>query len=265
MWTFWGNMKLETIGFERQPVFKQSFFPLLGEGLSILTKVQLLLLFFLLLCFSSYSYSSALLILLLIIIVVSFPMVFTCFVLFFSFSSHYYYSLILIMLFFFALLLFWLCILCFFLFFSYSSLPLLLLVYYYYFAYLFSHFSHVRKVLRFSLPTNGWSGEKEADGWPMASIRRPSDAGKVALEYVMQVMPRLLQLFWLFTNNCFSNQCTISTCLPSLLEEFPFRDMEHIASNIGLCHSPDIPPPALSLEQMADVPNHFLSPLWIGI
>jgi hypothetical protein len=254
-------MKLETIGFERQPVFKQSFFPLLGEGLSILTKVQLLLLFFLLLCFSSYSYSSALLILLLIIIVVSFPMFFTCFVLFFSFSSHYYYSLILIMLFFFALLLFLLCILCFFLFFSYSSLPLLLLVYYYYFAYLFSHFSHVRKVLRFSLPTNGWSGEKEADGWPMASIRRPSDAGKVALEYVMQVMPRLLQLFWLFTNNCFSNQCTISTCLPSLLEEFPFRDMEHIASNIGLCHSPDIPPPALSLEQMADVPNHFLSPL----
>lgn len=237
--------------------------PFLSEGLSILTKVQLLLLFFLLLCFSSYSYSSALLILLLIIIVVSFPMFFTCFVLFFSFSSHYYYSLILIMLFFFALLLFLLCILCFFLFFSYSSLPLLLLVYYYYyyFAYLFSHFSHVRKVLRFSLPTNGWSGEKEADGWPMASIRRPSDAGKVALEYVMQVMPRLLQLFWLFTNNCFSNQCTISTCLPSLLEEFPFRDMEHIASNIGLCHSPDIPPPALSLEQMADVPNHFLSPL----
>ena len=264
MWTFWGNMKLETIGFERQPVFKQSFFPLLGEGLSILTKVQLLLLFFLLLCFSSYSYSSALLILL-IIIVVSFPMFFTCFVLFFSFSSHYYYSLILIMLFFFALLLFLLCILCFFLFFSYSSLLLLLVYYYYYFAYLFSHFSHVRKVLRFSLPTNGWSGEKEADGWPMASIRRPSDAGKVALEYVMQVMPRLLQLFWLFTNNCFSNQCTISTCLPSLLEEFPFRDMEHIASNIGLCHSPDIPPPALSLEQMADVPNHFLSPLWIGI
>ena len=84
LWTCWGNMKLETIGFERQPVFKQSFFPLSGEGLSILTKVQLLLLFFLLLCFPSYYYSSSsalLILLLIIIIVVSFPMFFICFVL----------------------------------------------------------------------------------------------------------------------------------------------------------------------------------------